>query len=257
MKKWLILGSLFVTLTSFAKDFKPISHIDLSLAKSTTLPLSERINFVVKTKSRKSLTELFLKFSNIEGKLKDDGVEVTMTNEVAFSRAALNKDLQASFVVDFDDSNSQLLLKEFQESVESLQSLEEIEKFAASYISNPTSIHGFNIASQVAQKRSGDCTEYAVIVAALARANGLPARIMLGTAIVEGEASVTAYGHAWTLIYKNDQWHRVDAALYGGKFKQVFYLPSGYLKNEGPGYNMSLFTAFANIPTEIQNVRSN
>jgi transglutaminase-like putative cysteine protease len=115
----------------------------------------------------------------------------------------------------------------------------------------PTYIHGFNLASTVARDKSGDCTEYAVLSAAMARALGHPAKVVFGTVIAYESGSVNAYGHAWTEVYSEHGWQRLDAALYGAGAKRLFYLPSGTLVNEGPGYMLSVIKATKNLPVKI------
>ena len=73
---------------------------------------------------------------------------------------------------------------------------------------------GFATASEVARSREGDCTEHAVLLAALARANGLPARTVSGNIFVEsfvGRRNVFGY-HLWTQVYIGGQWVDLDAA---------------------------------------------
>lgn len=61
------------------------------------------------------------------------------------------------------------------------------------------------------QERQGDCTEYANLVVALARANSIPAR-MLGGYVVQNDAVLkpTEY-HNWAEIYLGGAWRVVDA----------------------------------------------
>jgi len=66
-------------------------------------------------------------------------------------------------------------------------------------------------AVQVLEMRKGDCNEHAVLFAALARAVGLPARMVAGTvyAPTSDGASGAFYYHAWNLIWLGD-WVAVD-----------------------------------------------
>ncbi len=73
----------------------------------------------------------------------------------------------------------------------------------------------FDPASRVLATRRGDCTEHAVLLAALARARGLPSRVVTGLVQVSGLAGRgTIFGyHAWTEVWINGQWISLDAAL--------------------------------------------
>ena len=61
------------------------------------------------------------------------------------------------------------------------------------------------------ERHTGDCTEYADLVVALARANGIPAR-MLGGHVVEADGSPRAIDyHNWAECHVDGAWRLVDA----------------------------------------------
>ncbi|MGQ0633826.1 MAG: transglutaminase-like domain-containing protein [Planctomycetaceae bacterium] len=66
-------------------------------------------------------------------------------------------------------------------------------------------------AAEVAKDRSGDCTEHAVLLAAMARAKGIPSRAVVGLLYVPKEASFG--GHMWTEVYIRGQWVPLDGTL--------------------------------------------
>jgi hypothetical protein len=57
----------------------------------------------------------------------------------------------------------------------------------------------------------GDCTEYAYLVAALARAMGLPARVLGGFVCEQDMAPLAAQYHNWAELYVDGAWRLVDA----------------------------------------------
>jgi hypothetical protein len=63
----------------------------------------------------------------------------------------------------------------------------------------------FASAKEVAEDREGDCTEHGVLLAAMARAAGIPARVVSGFVYYEG----AFVGHLWTEVYV-DRWVPVD-----------------------------------------------
>ena len=66
-------------------------------------------------------------------------------------------------------------------------------------------------AADVAQSREGDCTEHAVLLAALARAKGIPARVAIGLVYVNG---LQGFGyHMWNELYVGDRWIAFDGTL--------------------------------------------
>ncbi|MFC1789208.1 transglutaminase-like domain-containing protein, partial [Thermodesulfobacteriota bacterium] len=58
------------------------------------------------------------------------------------------------------------------------------------------------------ENRVGDCNEHAVLLAALARASGIPAQIEAGLVYLNGRF----YYHAWNLLYIG-QWVTADSVL--------------------------------------------
>ncbi len=86
-----------------------------------------------------------------------------------------------------------------------------LESFVYGFIRNKNYAHGFVTALEVAQNPSGDCTEHAVLLAALARARGIPARVAQGL-IYETRTRKMAW-HVWNELYLNGRWTPFDATL--------------------------------------------
>ena len=95
----------------------------------------------------------------------------------------------------------------------------------------------FDSAATVAKTRAGDCTEHAVLLAALARARGIPARVATGLVYMSGNQTFGL--HMWTELWIDDRWIGMDATLgLGG-------LGAGHIKIShsslaGPGAYSSL-----------------
>jgi hypothetical protein len=67
----------------------------------------------------------------------------------------------------------------------------------------------FAAASEVARNLSGDCTEYAVLTAAMCRAAGVPTRVVVGLLYVD---RLGGFGfHMWNEVYVNRRWVAIDA----------------------------------------------
>ncbi len=93
-----------------------------------------------------------------------------------------------------------------------------LRKYVTRYITNKNMNVGFATASEVARGRSGDCTEHGVLLAALARAAGLPARGVGGIVEIPAGAGISrdqgSFGyHMWTQVYIDGKWIDIDAAL--------------------------------------------
>lgn len=90
-------------------------------------------------------------------------------------------------------------------------------KRLASYINSHMRLAAFSTslqpASEVAKSKQGDCTEYAILLAAVMRSEGIPARVAVGFAYVPNPASFAP--HMWTEAWINGQWIPFDATLGG------------------------------------------
>ncbi|HOV59022.1 MAG TPA: transglutaminase-like domain-containing protein, partial [Rhodanobacteraceae bacterium] len=76
---------------------------------------------------------------------------------------------------------------------------------------------GYASALEVVKTREGDCTEHAVLLAALGRALGIPTRVVDGLAYTGrfGTAERVFVPHAWVQAWVDGHWRSYDAALNG------------------------------------------
>ena len=83
------------------------------------------------------------------------------------------------------------------------------------HISRKDLASGFATASEAVRSRAGDCTEHAVLLCALLRADGIPARVATGLLFVPDAGTVRdAYGwHMWTQALIDGRWVDLDAVL--------------------------------------------
>ncbi len=95
---------------------------------------------------------------------------------------------------------------------DAVKAARKIESFVNGYV-RPSGGTMFASALETANERKGDCSEYAVLTAALCRAAGIPARIVMGYVYVDyymGNWNVFAT-HLWTEAYIGDKWIGLDA----------------------------------------------
>jgi len=92
-----------------------------------------------------------------------------------------------------------------------------IEAFVADYVTDKSLSVGYASAVEVADSRQGDCSEHAVLAAALCRSVGIPAQVVTGLAYVPQWRTVQNGfgGHAWVQVYLGDKWVGLDAAFRG------------------------------------------
>lgn len=106
---------------------------------------------------------------------------------------------------------------------DSAEAASRIEAFVSQYIENRSLSVGYASAAEVAESRKGDCSEFAVLTAALCRAVGIPAQVCVGVAYVHDFGGIQGFGgHAWAQAYvgadeqgKGGKWVGLDAAFKG------------------------------------------
>jgi len=251
--RWLVsLWVLFWHVPVSADTAPLMASISVELAAEQSLPLQNTIQATLVTSEVTKLKAALKAWEGIDI-LQATATELTLTitQRPVYKGSVETAFLADSFVIDINEPSTKQFTSEFMHWVTQPWKLPDLTEFVNQYIDQPSYIHGFNFASVVATQRSGDCTEYAALTTALARSLGLPARLVVGTVIVEESASIQAFGHAWTEVYYENTWQIIDAALLQSTALKHFYLPASALTNEGPGYAMALVHSVGLMPEKI------
>ncbi len=158
-----------------------------------------------------------------------------------------------SFVIDFEEASVQRLGEDLRSRHERRPAVDEIVTYVHEHIGNKSYSRGFDLASQVAESGEGDCTEHAVLLAALARSNGYAARVIVGVLLLDDTLETLAFGHAWTEIHDGSAWQIKDATMPAADVGpgNVRYLPVSTLDDEGPGYGLSMLYIVQAMPSKI------
>ncbi len=170
-------------------------------------------------------------------------VEYVMSGYPAVQGIAANDWLKPTFVIDYREPSVVKLSADFAKTLADAPApgnppLNRLVMFVADTV-HESHNRGFDIASEVAVHREGDCKQYSVLTVALARAAGIPARMAVGLVLLRGGTTYRAFGHAWAEVQIDGQWVVADAALAKADYA-VRYLPFGVLENEGMGYGLDL-----------------
>ena len=86
--------------------------------------------------------------------------------------------------------------------------------FVRGYMGTEIDMLGYGTASEAFATRRGDCTEFAVLLATLGRAAGVPTRLAIGRVYArqfEGHRHVFV-PHAWVQAWTGSGWESFDAA---------------------------------------------
>jgi len=137
--------------------------------------------------------------------------------------------LQASSYLEVDSPEIQSLAQQAVGTEKNpVSAAQKIEHFVRSYITKKDLNIGFASAQETAKSREGDCTEHAVLCAALGRAVGLPTRCVLGFGYIPPDVNAPTLAktvdkdtglfafHMWAEAWIGpNQWVPMDAALNG------------------------------------------
>jgi hypothetical protein len=153
---------------------------------------------------------------------EDGGIFVTVhpakaADGISFPYTGDDKDAQEALkpteILQCDDEKIIVLAgKAVGKTNDAAKAARKIEAFVNNYM-RPSGSSTFASAVEVAKEREGDCTEYAVLTAALCRATGIPARVVVGYVYCDyfdGKWNVFV-PHAWTEAYIGDKWIGLDA----------------------------------------------
>lgn len=146
--------------------------------------------------------------------------------------------LEPTFLIDFNEPEFEPLRTEL-DARGTKTTRQELVAFVAGLVETSAE-RGWDLASVVARRRSGDCSEHAVLTTALARLQGIPARVAVGVVLVSDESGFGAFGHAWSEMLEDGRWTVADAALFDLEGAAVRHLPIGLIEDEGMGFTMDL-----------------
>jgi hypothetical protein len=161
--------------------------------------------------------------------MSEDGKSAVLTIDINDNLAADEADvanaeyLEASTMVDAGDPLIQKLARgaaERQEgvtqgAVDQLKRAEALRRVAHRRISRKGMETAFASASETAKTQTGDCSEHGVLLCALLRADGIPARVATGLIYIEdfGGANGIFGWHMWTQALIDGKWVDLDATL--------------------------------------------
>jgi len=126
------------------------------------------------------------------------------------------RDTQANAWLQSDAPEIRSLARDATRGAETgLQEMDQLRDFVGGYIHGEGTDAGYASAIEVVRTRQGDCKAYAVLLAALARADGIPARVVTGMVYADRYAgsSQVFVPHAWVQAWVGGRWQSFDAAL--------------------------------------------
>lgn len=126
--------------------------------------------------------------------------------------------LEASAMVDIDDPYVRAMAEGAVQKAANgttVEKAEQLRGYVNRYIRDKGLSTAFATASEVARRRNGDCSEHAVLLCALLRANGIPARVATGLVYADefaGREGIFGW-HMWTQALIDGRWIDLDPTL--------------------------------------------
>ena len=154
----------------------------------------------------------------------------------------------ASFLIDYTELAIQDLAGPIEQRYGKQPLPGQLEQFVYDYIVEKNRAHGFDVASMVARSRAGDCTEHAVLLTALLRMYGYPARTVAGL-YVSLEEPVLAYGHAWVEYHSDDGWMGLDGTRITPRVSAQ-HVPLSVVEDESIAYAMGMIGTLQMLAVE-------
>ena len=233
-------------LVSKEEAIKAISGMELDLAVSMLVKVkripdphtTKKIRYRITTKGQNPESALPSGETQTVKKIGDDVAEVTIVALPIPEKAAIRpveKEFLASsqFLQSDDDRVKEHAQKGAGDATDPAQVARKMEKYVYEKLEKKNFSTAMASAGEVAKTMEGDCTEHAVLLAAMLRAKGIPSRVVVGLVYVD---SLSAFGgHMWTEANLDGHWIPLDATLgRGGIGCAHLRLSDSSLADDGP-----------------------
>jgi len=154
---------------------------------------------------------------NIKGKTFELTVDSRrMPLKLAKEEPAGDEFIKSNFYINSDDETVKKLAERAVGKVaDPWDKAKAIERFVRGNMKSVNYSEAMATADHVAKTLSGDCSEYAMLTAAMCRAQGIPSRTALGVVYVDSPTfggPALAF-HMWTEVYIKGQWLGLDSTL--------------------------------------------
>jgi transglutaminase-like putative cysteine protease len=123
--------------------------------------------------------------------------------------------LKSNYFINSDDAEvKKLAARAVGRETDPWRKAQRIEGFVREFMLPADYTEAMAPADHVARTRTGDCTEYAMLTAAMCRAQGVPSRTAIGLVYVNNLLGRPGLAfHMWTEVFVNGQWLALDATL--------------------------------------------
>src|SRR5262249_48203328 len=88
-----------------------------------------------------------------------------------------------------------------------------IERWVYDHMDRKNFTEAFATADEAARTLQGDCSEHAMLAAAMCRAAGVPSKVAVGLLYVDGPRGPSMGFHMWAEVWVRGQWVPIDGTL--------------------------------------------
>ena len=132
-----------------------------------------------------------------------------------------------------------------------------LRTFVSRHISDKDLDTAFATASETARMRTGDCSEHGILLCAMLRAEGIPARVATGLVYVDqmfGRDSFFGW-HMWTQALIDGRWIDLDATL-ENRYNALHVLTATSSMSDASGMSdlATVMQLMGNLEIEIEDV---
>jgi len=117
------------------------------------------------------------------------------------------------FINSADEKVQELAEKAVGKLMDPWEKAQAIERWVKANMQGVAFTEAMATADHVARTLKGDCTEYAMLAAAMCRAQGVPSRTAIGAVYVVDRQGAKLAFHMWTEVFVRGQWLALDATM--------------------------------------------
>ncbi|MEZ6086439.1 MAG: transglutaminase domain-containing protein [Pirellulaceae bacterium] len=212
------------TATQFAEpqnDLLAATVIDVGTGSTwDTLRSRERLTFQVRHQSQSPAAIIPSTPCQVVTVVDDRNVRVLcwpILDKASDTLGPIEADLESNLLIQSDHLTIKQMITGLlvADNATTAQKAETLRLAVNRHVGTKNFTHAFLSAAEVAIEAEGDCTEHAILLAALLRASGIPSRVAAGWLLMPPDANGTirmGY-HMWTLYWDGDRWLALDSSM--------------------------------------------
>ena len=188
-------------------------------------------------------------------KISDHVAEVTVTSlPIPAEGGSAKADPEYLASTQYLQADDEKVREHADQAAGTLTNRAEVARAMETYVQKKLSKKNFSTAlasaGEVARNLEGDCTEHAVLLAAMLRAKQVPARVAVGLVYIDPPSAFG--GHMWTEAFLDGKWVPVDATLGRGGIGATHLKLGDATFSDDQGTPLAAFTSLITVIGKLQ-----